>query len=75
MFGNGPQWKNSPGKGVRSKQKVIELKVLSDCNLFLSAYTNTRSGLSAGSSSLLEFQQVAINLVVHIGVVFLLTQV
>lgn len=63
------------GKGVRSKQRVIELKALSYFSLFLLAYTNTRTGLSERGSFLLEFQQVAINLVVHIGVVFLLTQV
>lgn len=75
MFGNGPQWENSPRKRVRSKHRVIELKALPYFSLFRLAYTNTRTGLSGKSSFSLEFQQVAIDLVVYIGVVFLLTQV
>lgn len=75
MFGNGPQWENSPRRRVRSKQRVIELKALPYFSLFRLAYTNTRAGLSGRSTFSLEFQQVAIDLVVYIGVVFLLTQV
>lgn len=75
MFGNGPRWENSPRKRVRSKHRVRELKALPYFSLFLLAYTNTGTGLSGKRSFSLEFQQVAIDLVVYIGVVFLLTQV
>lgn len=62
------------GKGQK-QARVIELKALPYFSLFLLAYTNTRTGLSGRSSFSLEFQQVAIDLVVYIGVVLLLTQV
>lgn len=64
------------GKKGKKQARGHRVKVLSSCSLFLLAHTNTRTRLGDGGVSfLLEFQQVAINLVVYIGVVFLLTQV
>lgn len=58
--------KQARGKRVRSAALLQPVSANPD--------THTRTGLSAGLL-LLEFQQVAIDLIVHIGVVFLLTQV
>lgn len=69
-------WRRRLGEEVRSKQGVRELEVrpYGSPRLLANTDTHTGTGLSAGLV-LLEFQQVAIDLIVHIGVVFLLTQV
>lgn len=77
MLTNGPLRENANRKGGEKQARgKRELQVQPYYNLRLLANTDTdmRAGLSGGLI-LLEFQQVAIDLVVHIGVIFLLTQV
>lgn len=76
MLRNGPLRETALRKGGESKQGGERVKgsAIGQPILLANTDTDTRAGLSGGLV-LLEFQQVAINLVVHIGVVFLLTQV
>jgi hypothetical protein len=61
------------GKG-KEQAKVRELSTVLRQPILL-AHSNTGQGCLGWSSFLLEFQQVAIYFIVHIRVVFLLTQV
>lgn len=74
MFGNGPRWENSPRKGSEASKGNGARSTAVRQPIAVSIHQH-RTGLSARSSFSLEFQQVAIDLVVYIGVVFLLTQV